>query len=139
MTWPAIGDYAVIGNCRTVALVSRDGAIEWLCLPNFSSPSVFAAILDRSAGHFTIRPQGRYETTRRYLPESNVLETTFRIEGGAVLRLTDCMPLPAQPDGDLEALAEDCARDGRFEVFFTAKPLMLPGGVGSPANAMALK
>ena len=106
MTWPSIGDYAVIGNCRTVALVSRDGAIEWLCLPNFSSPSVFAAILDRSAGHFTIRPQGRYETTRRYLPESNVLETTFRIEGGAVLRLTDCMPLPAQPDGDLETLAE---------------------------------
>ena len=106
MAFPSIGDYAVIGNCRTVALVSRDGAIEWLCLPTFSSPSVFGAILDRAAGHFSIRPRGRYTVSRRYLPESNVLETTFHVEGGAVLRLTDCMPLPAQPDGDLQTMPE---------------------------------
>ena len=106
MSWPSIGDYAIIGNCRTAALVSRDGALEWLCLPGFASPSVFGAILDRTAGHFSIRPRGRYEAQRAYLHDSNVLQTTFRVAGGGVLRLTDCMPLPAEANGDLQTSRE---------------------------------
>src|SRR5689334_19628751 len=106
MTFPAIGDYALIGNCRSAALVSRDGALEWLCLPTFSSPSLFGAILDRRAGHFSIRPRGRYRSERAYVRDSNVLETTFRVEGGGVLRVTDCMTLPGEPTGDLQTAHE---------------------------------
>jgi GH15 family glucan-1,4-alpha-glucosidase len=99
--FPGIADYALIGNCRSAALVSREGSLEWLCLPTFSSPSLFAAVLDRGAGHFSVRPSGAFRTKRRYLPQTNVLETTFRCGGGA-LRLTDCMPLPGEPTADMQ-------------------------------------
>lgn len=105
MTFPAIGDYALIGNCRTAALVSRQGSVEWLCLPTFSSPSVLAAVLDREAGHFSIRPRGEARVKRRYVPATNVLETTFET-GGGTLRVTDCMPLPAEPTADLQTMHE---------------------------------
>ena len=106
VSWPSIGDYALIGNCRTAALVSREGSLEWLCVPTFSSPSIFGAILDREAGHFSIRPKGRFRVERRYVDDTNVLETTFHIDGGARLRLTDCMPLPAEPTGEIEPVHE---------------------------------
>lgn len=55
--WPRIDDYGLIGDCRTTALVGRNGAVEWWCLPHFSGPSFFAALLDRErGGHFTVRP-----------------------------------------------------------------------------------
>ena len=106
MPWPSIGDYALIGNCRTAALVCRNGSLEWLCLPTFSSPSLFAAVLDRRAGHFAIRPRAKFTSERRYLPRTNVLETTFHCEGGGVLQLTDCMPLPAGPSGEMQVHQE---------------------------------
>ncbi|HEX5477260.1 MAG TPA: glycoside hydrolase family 15 protein [Burkholderiales bacterium] len=106
MSWPPIGDYAAIGNCRTVALISRDGALEWLCLPHYSGPALFAAILDRNAGHFSIRPRGGYRVERQYVDKTNVLQTTFHCEGGAVVRLTDCMPLPAEPSADMQTAHE---------------------------------
>jgi GH15 family glucan-1,4-alpha-glucosidase len=96
-SYPPIGDYAAIGDGRTVALVSREGAIEWLCLPHFSAPSVFAALLDRdSGGVFAIAPERRYTSTRRYIDDTNVLETTFSTTTG-VVRVTDFMPMPANP------------------------------------------
>src|SRR5205809_7564392 len=88
--FPEIGDYALIGNCRTAALVSNRGAVEWLCVPHFSGPPVFGAILDRDAGHLSIRPVDDCRVSRRYLPGTNVLETTFHCDSG-VLRLTDCL------------------------------------------------
>jgi len=93
--FPDVGDYALIGNCRTAALVSRAGSIEWMCLPDFSGKSIFGAILDRGAGHFSIAPTSPAKVERAYVPGTNVLQTTFRGEGGT-LRLTDCMTLPAE-------------------------------------------
>src|SRR5438094_604874 len=91
--YPPIGDYAIIGDCRAAGLVSRDGSLDWLCLPRFDSPAIFAALLDwQAGGRFRIRPTGAFESERRYLPDTNVLETTFRTAGGA-FALRDLMPV----------------------------------------------
>ena len=85
-----IADYGLLADCNSAALVSRDGSIDWLCMPRYDSPSVFGRILDPDAGHFSIRPVGDYEVTRRYLPGTLVVETTFTTVGGKV-RLVDAM------------------------------------------------
>jgi GH15 family glucan-1,4-alpha-glucosidase len=74
---PEIGDYAIIGDGRTAALVSRTGSIDWLCLPHFSGPSIFAALLDRErGGRFSITPSQEFRASRRYQPATPVVETT---------------------------------------------------------------
>ena len=88
-----IEDYALIGDCETAALVSRDGSIDWLCLPNFASPACFAALLgDENNGRWSISPQSEARCQRRYLPRTLVVETTFETDEGAA-QLFDFMPL----------------------------------------------
>jgi len=95
-----IENYGVIGNMRTVALVSVEGSIDWLCYPHFDSPSVFSAILDRKkGGFFKIAPVGKFKKKQLYRPDTNVLVTRFLHKDG-VGEVTDFMPLGARR-GDL--------------------------------------
>jgi GH15 family glucan-1,4-alpha-glucosidase len=88
-----IEHYGIIGNLRTVALVALDGSIDWCCLPEFDSPSVFAAILDnQKGGRFRVAPAGPYRSEQHYIEGTNVLQTVFEIKGGR-LTVTDFMPL----------------------------------------------
>ncbi|MET0557791.1 MAG: glycoside hydrolase family 15 protein [Solirubrobacterales bacterium] len=81
--FPPIGSYGFLSDCHTAALVSYDGVIEWLCLPRFDSPSVFAALLDRGAGHFKLKPHGVVVPIgRRYKPGTLVIETTWVTDTG---------------------------------------------------------
>ncbi|MCW2492990.1 MAG: glycoside hydrolase 15-related, partial [Frankiales bacterium] len=74
----AIEDHGIIGDLHTAALVATNGDIDWLCLPRFDSPSVFAALLDGDCGgRFTLRCLGSSRTRQMYLPDSNVLLTRF--------------------------------------------------------------
>jgi len=87
-----IGDYALLSDCRSAALVSRSGSVDWLCLPRFDAPAVFARILDHGGGHFAIRPRSEFEVRRAYADQTMVLETTFVTASGTAV-LTDAMAI----------------------------------------------
>src|SRR5580692_1141105 len=89
-----IEDYAIIGNCETVALVGRNGSIDWLCLPRFDSAACFASLLGTEEnGYWQICPTGTVTSvSRRYRENTLVLETDFTTEDGTI-RVTDCMPI----------------------------------------------
>jgi GH15 family glucan-1,4-alpha-glucosidase len=96
MGYKPISDYGIVGDLRTAALIACDGSVDWLCMPRFDSPSVFAAILDsQKGGFFKIAPSGEnIRSVQIYRPETNVLVTRF-LAGGSVVELTDFMPLQA--------------------------------------------
>jgi GH15 family glucan-1,4-alpha-glucosidase len=87
-----IGDYALLSDCRSAALVSRDGSVDWLCFPRFDGPSVFCRLLDPAGGRFAIQPAGEFQASRRYTDQTMVLETTFTTPGGTAV-LTDALAL----------------------------------------------
>jgi GH15 family glucan-1,4-alpha-glucosidase len=98
--YPSIGSYAIIGNGRTVALVGRDGSIDWCCWPRFDGPAAFCRMLDvHRGGFFRVAPVDDYRVSREYAGPTNVLQTTFRTESGAI-RLTDLMPAPSMNGGE---------------------------------------
>ena len=81
--FPPIDDYAFLSDCETNCLIARNGAVEWMCVPRPDSPSIFGAILDRSAGHFKLAPYGvNVPVDRRYLPGSLMVETTWQTDTG---------------------------------------------------------
>ena len=91
----------MIGDCRTAALISTAGSIDWLCLPRFDSPSVFNRLLDwQQGGYCTVRPQGPYTVHRYYRQDTAILVTEFSTDVGRV-RVTDLMPVVSQQDRQL--------------------------------------
>ena len=125
----SIGDYAIIGDCRSAVLVSRIGSIDWLCWPRFDSPSIFGALLDPRAGHWRVSPTAHFRTERRYVIDTNILETRFRTETGSVL-LTDLMPVTADEEKQDLILPEheilrllDCEEgEVELEMLFDPRP-----------------
>ncbi len=107
MAYKPIGDYGVIGNMRTAALVGDDGSIDWLCYPRFDSPSVFAALLDdKKGGFFRIAPVGDAARKQFYWPATNVLVSRFLSDDG-VAELTDFMPLGLVPGQHPNVIVRD--------------------------------
>jgi len=92
-TCPRISDYGFIADCHSAALVSRGGSIDWCCMPRMDSRSIFGRLLGwKNGGFCRISPPGEFRSSRRYLEDSLILETTFRTETGAV-RLLDFFPM----------------------------------------------
>ena len=129
MKQPKLSDYALIGNCRSAALVSKYGSIDWCCLPDFHSPSIFAAILDRQkGGFFSIEPADEYQSKQRYIPETNVVETHFSTNEGEV-RLVDAFIVMTEkekastlfPDHEIMRIVEGVSGTVKMKLVFTPR------------------
>ena len=136
--FPPIADYAFISNCHTGALIAADGAIDWLCVPRFDSPSLFGSILDRQAGSFRFGPFGiGHPTSRHHEPGTNVLVTTWKTPSGWVI-VKDALTMgpttgpdtvtphtrpPADDDAEhLLVRTVECL-DGRVEIELICEPV----------------
>jgi GH15 family glucan-1,4-alpha-glucosidase len=145
--FPPIADYGFLSDCHTCALLASDGAIEWMCLPYFDSPSVFASILDRGAGSWRVGPYGIYVPAgRRYIPGTNTIETTWMTPQGW-LRVVDALTIgdwhdneqgsshtrpPTDYDADhLLVRMIECVQ-GQVQVEIVAEPMLEFGRL--PAN-----
>src|SRR5438045_1565217 len=107
MPSPAIQDLAIIGDCRSAALVDRGADVVWLCWPSFDSRALFAALIDEPRrGHFRLAPSGEgWEVSRCYRDGSNVLQTTFT-RAGAEVCVTDLMVVASEEDQRALPMAE---------------------------------
>jgi GH15 family glucan-1,4-alpha-glucosidase len=92
-----IHDHAIIGDGRSAALVSSRGSVDWLCWPRFDSPAIFASLLGEGAGQWTVAPTASFRTERRYVPDTNVLETRFVTPTGTLV-ITDLMPVASDEE-----------------------------------------
>lgn len=106
-----ISDYAVIGDCHTAALISSQGSIDWLCLPRFDSAAMFLRLLDDQRGGYCAVQVDGAGTSRRYLPRTNILETTFQTWRGTLV-VTDFMPVHAP--AALGDFGQDAATEHRL-------------------------
>jgi GH15 family glucan-1,4-alpha-glucosidase len=135
--FPPIADYAFISNCHTGALVAPDGAIDWLCVPSFDSPSVFGSLLDRQAGFWRLAPFGiNHPSARAYEPGTNVLVTTWKTPSGWIVvrdaltmgprghedEITPHTRPPADDDGDHMLVRTVECIDGHVEVELVCEP-----------------
>jgi GH15 family glucan-1,4-alpha-glucosidase len=137
--YPAISDYALIGDCHTAALVSRAGAIDWCCLPRFDSDSCFGRLLDwKQGGHFTISPAGKPQVAREYLHNSLILATTYK-SGRNIARVIDFFSMRAggrnRPRRELVRIIEGVRGTMTFNValvprfdYGEVKPWIYSGG-----------
>ena len=125
-----ISEYAMLSDCHSAALVSRDGSVDWLCFPRFDSPSVFGRILDSAAGHWSIRADGDADVTRRYQPETLALETTYRTPRGTA-RVIDTLAvgrnergheLGGNAPGAMLRIVEGVAGVVDFELSYAPRP-----------------
>jgi GH15 family glucan-1,4-alpha-glucosidase len=125
----AISDYALIGDCRSAALVSRHGSIDWLCWPRFDSPSLFGALLDPRAGAWAIAPTVTSAACRAYVPATNIVRTRLYAAGG-VIDVTDFMPVASEADKrhhfhadhEITRIVECIAGDTDVEMRFEPRP-----------------
>lgn len=126
MSYNPISDYGIIGNMVSCALISKDGSLDWCCLPRFDSPAVFAAILDdEKGGKFTIQPENNFKSHQVYLENTNILQTTFRTDTGTAT-MTDFMPCYRRDTGRLVRFNEihrilECT-NGEIELQILFKP-----------------
>lgn len=124
-----LSDYALIGNGCACALVSRNGSIDWCCLPEFHSASIFAALLDRKkGGSFSITPGDEYQSRQTYLPDTNVVETHFSTRTGAVRILDAFTALKEEhktralfPDHEMLRIVEGISGNVRMTLDYAPK------------------
>jgi len=133
-----IGARGIIGDGITCALVRVDGAIDWMCVPRFDAPSVFGALLDPDRGGLTaITPVEPFTSLQRYDPDTNVLETLFRTEGGGVARLDDYMPWTDDPRSGIQEVHRRIAcMEGELEVEIAFDPRF---GYGAAETSVAIE
>jgi GH15 family glucan-1,4-alpha-glucosidase len=98
MSTTSIGDHALISDCRSTAIVDRNGSVEWLCWPRLDGPSVLGRLLDPAAGHWSIAPIGAASVERRYVDRTMVLETSFTTDTGTIA-VTDALVTGARERG----------------------------------------
>jgi alpha,alpha-trehalase len=142
--FPPIADYAFLSNCHTGALVAPDGAVDWLCIPSFDSPSVFGSLLDRGAGAFRIGPFGiNHPAAQAYEPGTNVIVTTWKTPTGWIVvrdaltigpwdhedQITPHTRPPADDDGDHMLVRTVECLDGTVEVELVCEPVFDYGRV----------